>query len=82
MKNIAIFGTSRSGKSTLSRMISKKYLSSAMKIKISNRYFTSRFSSKLRALIAEKRDQIFFIDINDWKLKIEKKENAVQAGVF
>jgi uncharacterized LabA/DUF88 family protein len=57
-------------------------ISSAMKIKISNRYFTSRFSSKLRALIAEKRDQIFFIDINDWKLKIEKKENAVQAGVF
>ena len=47
-------------------------ISSAKKIKTAPRYFTSRLSSKLRDLVAEKRDKVFFIDINDWKIKIEK----------
>ncbi len=36
-------------------------ISSAKKIKIGPRYFTSRLSSKLRALVAEKREKVFFI---------------------
>lgn len=47
-------------------------VSSAKKIKIGPRYFISRFSSKLRALIAEKRGRVFFLDINDWKMRIKK----------
>ncbi|MEK7587197.1 MAG: NYN domain-containing protein [Patescibacteria group bacterium] len=61
-------------------------VSSAKKIKTGPRYFISRLSSKLRNLVAEKRKSIFFIEINDWKMRIKKdnqtKENAVQAGVF
>jgi uncharacterized LabA/DUF88 family protein len=47
-------------------------ISSAKKTKIAPRYFTSRLSSKLRNLVAEKRDKVFFIDINDWKMQIKK----------
>lgn len=47
-------------------------ISSAKKIKTAPRYFTSRLSSKLRNLVAEKRNKVFFIDINDWKMQIKK----------
>lgn len=47
-------------------------VSNAKKIKIAPRYFVSRFSSKLRNLIAEKRDSVFYVDINDWKMRIKK----------
>lgn len=47
-------------------------ISSARKNKIAPRYFTSRFSTKLRNLISEKRETVFFIEINDWKMKIKK----------
>lgn len=47
-------------------------VSNASKSKVAPRYFTSRFSTKLRNLIAEKRENVFFIDINDWKMRIKK----------
>ena len=47
-------------------------ISSAKKIKTAPRYFTSRLSSKLRDLVADKRDKVFFIDIDDWKMRIKK----------
>ncbi len=46
-------------------------ISSAKKIRTAPRYFTSRLSLKLRNLVAEKRNQVFFIDINDWKMQIK-----------
>ncbi|MFA6006268.1 MAG: NYN domain-containing protein [Candidatus Paceibacterota bacterium] len=46
--------------------------SSARKSRIGPRYFTSRFSSKLRELIKEKRGKVNFIDLNDWKYRIKK----------
>jgi uncharacterized LabA/DUF88 family protein len=45
-------------------------ISSAKKTYISNRYYISRFSTKLRDLIAEKRGMVDFLDINDWKNRI------------
>lgn len=51
----------------------KTYIvSNARKIKIAPRYSISRFSTKLRNLITEKKDSIFFKDINDWKIRIKK----------
>lgn len=47
-------------------------ISSAKKVRVSARHTISRFSTKLRDLIAEKKDSIFYIDINLWKLKIQK----------
>jgi len=47
-------------------------VSSAKKIKIAPRYFISRFSTKLRDLVAEKKDSVFYVDINLWKIKIKK----------
>jgi uncharacterized LabA/DUF88 family protein len=47
-------------------------VSSAKKIKLAPRYSVSRFSTKLRELIAEKKDSVFYVDINLWKLKIKK----------
>jgi uncharacterized LabA/DUF88 family protein len=47
-------------------------VSSAKKIKVASRYSVSRFSTKLRELIAEKRESVFFKDINDWKMRIKK----------
>ena len=47
-------------------------ISSAKKIRIAPRYFISRFSTKLRDLIAEKKESVFFVDINDWKMRIKK----------
>ena len=47
-------------------------ISSAKKIKVAPRYFISRFSTKLRDLIAEKKDSVFYVDIGLWKLKIKK----------
>ena len=47
-------------------------ISSAKKIRLAPRYFISRFSTKLRDLIAEKKESVFFIDINDWKMRIKK----------
>ena len=47
-------------------------VSSAKKIKVAPRYSISRFSTKLRDLIAEKKDSVFFVNIDDWKLKIRK----------
>jgi uncharacterized LabA/DUF88 family protein len=48
-------------------------VSSAKKIKMAPRYSVSRFSTKLRELITEKRESVFFKDINDWKMKIKKE---------
>jgi uncharacterized LabA/DUF88 family protein len=47
-------------------------VSSGKKIKVAPRYFISRFSTKLRDLIAEKKDVVFYVDIDLWKLKIKK----------
>jgi uncharacterized LabA/DUF88 family protein len=47
-------------------------ISSAKKIKVSPRYSVSRFSTKLRDLVAEKKESFFYVDINLWKLKIKK----------
>lgn len=47
-------------------------VSSAKKIKVAPRYSVSRFSTKLRELIAEKRESVFFKDIDDWKMRIKK----------
>ena len=49
-----------------------RMVSSAKKIKSGPRYSTSRFSTKLRNLIAENRENVFFIDINDLKMRIKK----------
>ena len=32
----------------------------------------ARFSTKLLALIEEKKDKIFFIDLNNWKYRIKR----------
>lgn len=48
-------------------------VSSAKKIKVAPRYSVSRFSTKLRELVAEKRESVFFKDINDWKMRIKKE---------
>lgn len=47
-------------------------VSSAKKMKVALRYSVSRFSIKLRELIAEKKDSVFYVDIDLWKLKIKK----------
>lgn len=47
-------------------------VSSGKKIKVAPRYSVSRFSTKLRELIAEKKDSVFYVDIDLWKLKIKK----------
>jgi len=47
-------------------------VSNAKKLKISDRYSISRFSTKLRNLISEKRDRVIFKDINDWKMRIKR----------
>lgn len=47
-------------------------VSNAKKIKSGPRYSTSRFSTKLRNLIAENRKSVFFVDINDLKMRIKK----------
>jgi uncharacterized LabA/DUF88 family protein len=48
-------------------------VSSAKKIKVAPRYSVSRFSTKLRELITEKQNSVFYVDINLWKLKIKKE---------
>ncbi|MDP3052312.1 MAG: hypothetical protein Q8N42_02275 [bacterium] len=50
-----------------------KIVSSGKKIKSGSRYFTSRFSTKLRNLISKNRGMVDFININNIRLKIEKK---------
>ncbi|MEI7463200.1 MAG: NYN domain-containing protein [Candidatus Taylorbacteria bacterium] len=47
-------------------------VSSPKKIRVTARYYLSRFSTKLRDLISEKKDSVIFLDINDWKMKIKK----------
>ncbi len=47
-------------------------VSSSKKLKVAPRYSISRFSTKLRELIAEKKDSVFYVDIGLWKLKIKK----------
>ena len=47
-------------------------VSSPKKIRVTPRYYISRFSTKLRDLIAEKKDSVIFLDINDWKMRIKK----------
>ena len=52
----------------------KTYIvSSAKKIRVAPRYFISRFSTKLRDLIAEKKESVFYVDIGLWKLNIKKE---------
>jgi uncharacterized LabA/DUF88 family protein len=47
-------------------------ISSGKKIQVAPRYSISRFSTKLREIIAEKKDSVLYVDINLWKLKIKK----------
>lgn len=47
-------------------------ISSAKKIYTGPRYFISRFSTKLRNLINEKRGRVNFVDIDLWKNRIKK----------
>lgn len=47
-------------------------VSSAKKIRISPKYFTSRFSTKLRRLINESGKPVDFINIDNLKFKIKK----------
>jgi len=47
-------------------------VANARKTEVADRYFVSRFSTKLRNLIAEKKDSVFYVDIDLWKLKIKK----------
>ena len=47
-------------------------VSSARKIKMAPRYSVSRFLTKLRELIGEKKDSVFYVDIELWKLRIKK----------
>jgi len=47
-------------------------VSSAKKIKTAPRYSISRFSTKLRDLVSEKKDSVFYVDIDLWKMKIKK----------
>ena len=48
-------------------------VSSAKKVQVAPRYSVSRFSTKLRELIAEKKDSVFYVDIALWRLKIKKE---------
>ncbi len=57
---------------TAEKSVKVYIISSARKIKTAPRYFVSRLSSKLRDLVAEKRNKVFFIDINDWKFQIKR----------
>jgi|SRR3989338_7962456 len=47
-------------------------VSNARKIQVAPRYSLSRFSTKLRKLIADEPERVFFLDINDWKMRIKK----------
>jgi uncharacterized LabA/DUF88 family protein len=52
----------------------KVYLvASARKVRTSPRYATSRFSTRLRGLIAKYPEHIIYLDINDWKRRIQKE---------
>lgn len=54
---------------------SKVYLvSSARKVKSGHRYATSRFATKLRALITKYPEKVIYLEINDWKLRIKKEQ--------
>lgn len=48
-------------------------VSSAKKIRSSPRYYTSRYSTRLRELFREQNSNIHFIEINNLRFKIEKK---------
>lgn len=47
-------------------------VSNAKKIRIAPRYSVSRFSTKLRKLMASEAEKVIFLDINDWKMRIKK----------
>ena len=49
-------------------------VSNTRKIKIGPRYFTSRFSTKLRKLINDYPGMVIFQDINNYRRKIEKTD--------
>lgn len=54
---------------------SKVYLlSSARKVKSGHRYATSRFATKLRALITKYSEKVIYLEINDWKLRIKMEQ--------
>lgn len=57
----------------ISKGVKVSLISSAKKIISGPRYFTSRLSVKLRKLCGKYPKELFFIEINDIKVKIEKK---------
>jgi len=59
-------------KNAIEKGVKVYVVSSPKKIRITARYYISRFSTKLRDLIAEKKDSVFFVDISLWRLKIKK----------
>lgn len=60
-------------KNVISKSTKVVLVSSAKKIASGHRYFTSRLSTKLHKLLSEYPKQVNFIEINNLKLKIEKK---------
>ncbi|MBI1866579.1 MAG: NYN domain-containing protein [Candidatus Staskawiczbacteria bacterium] len=60
-------------KNAISKGIKVVLVSSAKKINSGHRYFTSRLSTKLRKVLSEYPKEVNFIEINNLKIKIEKK---------
>ncbi len=59
-------------KNAISKGVKIYIVSSAKKIKLGDRYFTSRLSTKLRKLCGEHPGKVNLIEINDIKLRIKK----------
>jgi len=57
----------------ISKGVKVSLISSAKKIISGPRYFTSRLSTKLRKLCGKYPKELFFIEINDIRVKIERK---------
>lgn len=60
-------------KNSISKGTKVFIISSAKKIKSGPRYFTSRYSTRLRQLFKEFPGKLSFVEINNLRLKIEKK---------
>ncbi len=60
-------------KNAISKGAKVSIVSSAKKIKSGPRYFTSRYSTKLRELLRQYPKELNFIEINNLKIRIEKK---------
>ncbi|KKT41189.1 MAG: hypothetical protein UW30_C0011G0020 [Candidatus Giovannonibacteria bacterium GW2011_GWA2_44_13b] len=51
-------------------------VSNGKKIKTGSRYFTSRFSTKLRQLISQNQGKVDFINIDNIRFRIQKEREA------